>query len=136
MQTEPRMADFIGCWCIDRTIDHADGTHARFSGQAILRPNGAGGLDYDEDGALTLPDGGTMRATRAYRWDADLSVFFDDGRPFHQIPAGGGYAVHLCPPDTYHVTYDFQRWPEWRAIWQVAGPRKDYCITTIYRPAD
>ncbi len=117
---------------IDRTIAHADGSQAQFSGKALFVQNTSGGLDYTEDGVLILPQGQSMRATRAYRWREDLSVFFDDGRPFHQVPASGGTAVHLCAPDTYRVTYDFRNWPSWRSIWEVTGPKKDYCMTTTY----
>ncbi|WP_050929988.1 DUF6314 family protein [Aestuariivita boseongensis] len=134
--TKPRqITDFEGRWTLTRWIVHADGTKADFTGEARFEPNDTGGLAYLEDGHLTLPTGQQMRATRAYRWEADLSVFFDDGRPFHQVPAEGGEAVHLCPPDTYRVTYDFTEWPQWQAVWQVTGPRKDYVMTSVYTQA-
>ena len=100
----------------------------------MFRPNESDGLDYVEEGILTLPNAQTMRATRAYRWDADLSVFFDDGRPFHQVPTDGGTAVHICTPDTYRATYDFEAWPHWQAVWVVTGPKKDYSMTSRYTP--
>ena len=132
MPIERGLSDFAGDWVIDRTIVHADGSEARFTGEAAFQENGSGGLDYTEDGVLTLPNGQAMRATRAYRWEADLSVHFDDERPFHQVPASGGTAIHLCAPDTYRVTYDFQNWPSWKAVWEVTGPKKDYRMTSTY----
>lgn len=128
------MADFSGRWAIERTIDHADGTTARFSGEAVFQPNAAGGLDYSEDGVLRMPGGQSMRATRRYRWDPDLSVFFEDGRTFHQVPATGGTTVHYCDPDTYRVAYEFRGWPTWQAVWTVTGPKKDYRMTSVYAP--
>jgi len=136
MPIERCLVDFEGRWAIERTIDHADGTTARFVGEATFRPDGSDGLDYSEDGVLTLPGGQSMRATRTYRWDADLSVFFDDGRPFHKVPAAGGTTVHHCDPDTYRVAYDFGAWPRWQAIWTVTGPKKDYRMTSVYAPLD
>ena len=136
MLIERKLSDFAGDWVIDRAIIHADGSKARFAGKAVFHDNRSGELDYIEDGILTLPNGQSMRATRSYRWEADLSVFFDDGRPFHQVPASGGTAIHLCAPDTYRVTYEFENWPSWRAVWDVSGPNKEYRMTSTYtRPA-
>jgi len=44
----------------------------------------------------------------------------------------GGACAHWCDPDQYDGQYDFSRWPEWRCIWQVRGPRKDYRMTSLY----
>ena len=134
--TRPRViSDFEGHWRVTRAITHADGTVATFSGEAAFEPDPQGGLDYTEDGMLSLPTGQSMRATRRYLWADDLSVFFDDGRPFHQVPREGGAAEHYCAPDTYRVTYDFANWPEWQAIWDVTGPKKAYRMVSNYAPA-
>ncbi|MEM7719719.1 MAG: DUF6314 family protein, partial [Pseudomonadota bacterium] len=42
--------------------------------------------------------------------------------------------VHLCPPDRYHVAYDFSSWPEWRTVWSVEGPRKTYRMSSHFAP--
>lgn len=125
-----QLADFIGKWCITREITHADGTRASFAGVAEWLP-AEGGADYVERGVLDM---GTARfnAERRYRWSDDLDVYFDDGRFFHAVPQCDGDAAHWCDPDQYDVTYDFTRWPEWTARWQVRGPRKDYVMVSVY----
>lgn len=128
------LEDFLGHWRIDRTINHGDGTTATFAGQAICAPTEFG-LDFAEEGELSLPGCPVVRASRSYRWDGDLGVWFDDGRFFHRIPAVGGTAEHWCDPDHYVVVYDFARWPVWRTTWQVAGPRKDYRMVSTYAPS-
>ena len=134
MPTDRRQADFAGRWWIARQITHADGQTATFSGEAVFSPNDAGELDYVEEGVLEMPGGHKMRATRRYLWTDGLVVFFDDGRPFHTVPVSGGSATHLCPPDTYDVTYEFGAWPNWRATWDVSGPKKSYRMTSEYSP--
>ncbi|EPX84948.1 DUF6314 family protein [Salipiger mucosus] len=126
-----QLYDFLGDWQLSRDIAHADGTSARFEGRASWQPEDTGAL-YVETGELILPQG-RFAAERRYRWAADLSVFFDDGRFFHAVPPGGGEAAHWCDPDQYDASYDFTRWPEWQARWQVRGPRKDYVMVSRYR---
>lgn len=123
--------DFIGRWQIARQITQADGGRARFDGIAEWAPDGA----YVERGQLDM---GTAQFTaeRRYRWTEALDVFFDDGRFFHSVPRCGGDAAHWCDPDQYDVHYDFSRWPEWTARWQVKGPRKDYVMVSTYRRAE
>lgn len=123
------LEDFIGRWRLSREIVHGDGTRARFGGVAEWSADGA----YVERGTLDM---GTARfaAERRYRWTEDLEVYFDDGRFFHTVPRTGGQTSHWCDPDQYDVTYDFSAWPEWAARWQVRGPRKDYVMTSTYRP--
>lgn len=125
------LADFIGDWRLSRQICHADGTRATFDGTARWEADGT----YVETGTLDM---GTARfsAERRYRWTDDLDVYFDDGRFFHAVPQCGGDAAHWCDPDQYDVTYDFSRWPEWTARWQVRGPRKDYVMLTTYAKDD
>ena len=137
LKTDTRrvLADFEGRWRVERSIRQTDGVEGRFEGEAVFAPDGAGALAYHEDGVLTMPGAAPMRATRAYRWVEGLEVFFDDGRPFHTVPATGGAATHLCPPDIYRVSYDFSRWPDWTATWDVTGPRKAYRMVSAYCPA-
>lgn len=134
MPTERKLQDFAGRWTVARRIEHADGTTATFAGEVAFVPNAEGALVYTEEGELHLPTGHAMRATRRYLWTEGLVIFFDDGKPFHTIPAQGGETVHVCPPDTYRVAYDFSAWPKWRATWEVSGPKKAYTMTSDYSP--
>ncbi len=67
-----------------------------------------------------------------------MEVSFADMRPFHSIPLGeiNPEATHLCPPDRYHVAYDFCGWPNWQTIWTVEGPRKDYRMESRFTPKE
>jgi hypothetical protein len=137
-----------GHWALVREIeDRRAGSRGRFEGVAEFAPEagpgagpGAGELGYRERGALHLPGQPAFVAERRYLWRADgdrVIVAFDDGRPFHAFDArqrrpGAG---HDCPPDRYDVAYDFAEWPEWRALWTVRGPRKDYLLRGLYRRA-
>ena len=40
---------------------------------------------------------------------------------------------HPCGADLYRVEYDFSRWPEWSAVWDVSGPRKNYTMESRFR---
>lgn len=115
-----------------RRIEHADGSLARFDGQAIWAPD-AGGLCQQESGTLRIGAGAPIMATRRYLWRPDLSVHFEDGRFFHKVPPTGGRATHWCAPDQYDVTYDFASWLEFQVTWQVSGPRKSYSMDNTYR---
>ena len=126
-----QLSDFEGHWALRKEICHAKGKPAQFAGQAVWTPEGDG-LAYVETGKLTMADGAAFTAQRRYLWTPPLTVHFDDGRFFHQVPPGGGAALHDCPPDTYRVTYDFKDWPRWSALWQVTGPRKDYVMRCDY----
>jgi hypothetical protein len=75
-------------------------------------------------------------AERRYLWSADLSVWFEDGRFFHNVPPHGGPTAHWCDPDQYDGQYDFADWPAFRVTWRVRGPRKDYRMETLYRRVD
>lgn len=95
-------------------------------------------LVQDETGHLETA-GGRFEATRRYVWtenNGQLDVYFDDMRPFHSVPLGAERpeTVHLCPPDRYHVAYDFSAWPAWKAVWTVEGPRKGYRMVSSYAP--
>lgn len=133
-------AAFAGRWSMTRDIIHGDGLTGRLVGEAVIAPTGPGLWRYSESGELTLGASEPFRATRDYLWRAAekaIDVSFADGRPFHRIELSAltPATVHLCDPDRYAVAYDFTLWPEWSARWQVEGPRKDYTMTTTYRPA-
>jgi hypothetical protein len=133
--TQRVLGDFEGTWDILRHIRPVSGAidaTARFEGRAVWTPD-QGGLAYIERGTLTMPGAAPMTAERRYRWAADLSVYFDDGRFFHSVPAGGGATAHWCDPDSYAGQYDFSDWdagdrPAFEVTWQVQGPRKAYTM--------
>ena len=136
MPIRPRiLADFEGRWRITRKIEHAAAPPAVFEGEANWSPDGAD-LLYAEAGLLQVGSHPAVRAERKYLWKPDLTVWFDDGRFFHQVPAAGGHSGHWCDPDQYDVTYSFDSWPEFRVDWQVRGPRKSYVMRSHYRRGD
>jgi len=132
--------DLAGHWQVTRTItDHLVGQSGRFDGQARLVPV-PGGLDYAEEGVLRLGDGLPLTASRAYQWcfvGDTVEVRFADGRPFHAFAPGktGPGTDHYCGADLYRVRYDWDRWPDWVALWDVRGPRKDYRMESRYTRA-
>ena len=125
------LADFRGLWHLRREIVQQDGTQAQFLGTAEWRPE-ANGLLYSEEGQLSMPGSPVMRAERRYVWREDLSVFFEDGRFFHRVPAEGGETEHWCDPDTYKGRYDFKDWPCFEVSWHVTGPHKAYHSRSLY----
>ena len=128
--------DFAGPWRLTKEIRDRLGPEGRFAGLARVHQV-EGDWRYDEAGQLKLAGAGPMSAERRYLWaplPGAVAVAFDDGRPFHEIPLGGGVAVHDCAPDRYEVSYDFGGWPLfWEARWRVTGPRKDYDMVCSYR---
>jgi hypothetical protein len=134
------LASLEGRWRLARRIVNADGSEAVLEGETVFRRAGLR-LIQEEEGWLRLPGGGApLRATRRYLWTGAkgwLEVSFADNRPFHTVPLGVARpeTVHLCDPDRYAVAYDFTGWPEWRSVWRVEGPRKDYVMTSDYSPA-
>lgn len=131
MPTERVLADFEGTWRIERDIIPAQGAPARFEGEGVWRWEGAD-LAYAESGMLRVAGATPMRAERRYRWAADMAVYFEDGRFFHNVPTTGGRALHFCDPDTYVVDYYFARWPVFEVTWTVKGPRKSYRMTSLF----
>ncbi len=134
-----RLEDFTGLWSLARRINDARaGAEGRLEGQAEFRPLGVG-LICEERGVLHFASGDPMQVSRRYFWRAEsagrIAVSFEDGRPFHDFALGAiAEAAHDCAPDHYHVAYDFSHWPNWRAVWTVKGPRKDYVSVSDYAP--
>jgi hypothetical protein len=135
----PQISAFLGAWRLHRRIiDRRAGTVARLVGTCRFHA-AAGGAVQTEEGRLTLPGGTTMAASRTYLWDeagGRLALRFGDGRPFHDFDAAlvAPEATHPCGDDLYRVRYGFRRWPVWRAVWCVAGPRKDLVIASVLAP--
>ncbi|MEM6375340.1 MAG: DUF6314 family protein [Pseudomonadota bacterium] len=129
--------DFEGRWYLERAILHANGQRATLTGRAVFTRH-SDALFYHETGTLCVKGQAPCRAERRYRWvpieAGSIDVFFEDGREFHRIDQDAPRARHDCGSDTYHVEYDFDDWPIWRAVWRVTGPQKDYTLTSNYRP--
>lgn len=129
-----QLEDFEGRWHMARTITHAKGPPGRFTGVATWARAG-GAMRYEEEGALKIGDHPPIQAERRYLWRDDLTVWFEDGRFFHQVPADGGDTAHWCDPDQYDGFYDFTDWPRFRVRWRVKGPSKEYDMVTEYTRA-
>lgn len=135
------LASLEGRWTLVRRIVHADGQENQLRGTTTFRRIGHR-MIQEEEGELTLSETSIpLRATRRYLWRRDgsrLECAFEGNRPFHSVPLGVARpeTTYLCPPDRYHVTYDFSSFPRWRSVWRVEGPRKDYVMTSDYVPAD
>lgn len=131
-----RLSDFKGVFLLKRTIDdRLSGAAGRFEGKAVFE-TAPSGLLYREEGQLRLGEGPAFTAHRTYLWrEAGGRIFVDypDGRAFHDFDPGEAAARHWCDPDDYRVRYDFSGWPDWRAEWEVRGPRKDYRMLSLYR---
>ncbi len=136
-----RAQDFQGQWRLTRRIeDRRLRIEGELEGEAILVPVQDGTLTYRETGELRFGDSAPLEASRAYQWafdEAVVKVAFTDGRPFHDFVPEGLHqgSDHQCGSDRYRVEYDFTNWPQWRAIWTVKGPRKDYTSISEYAPA-
>jgi hypothetical protein len=130
------LSDLAGVWRLTRHIvDHRAGLSGHLEGTSRWSPD-AHGLRQEETGLLHYGSAPPMQASRAYLWrqaGAGLAVFFEDGRPFHQLGPDRLSDRHLCDPDTYDVTYDLSRWPDWTQVWHVTGPRKHAIITSRFQ---
>lgn len=133
------LAAFAGRWSLTRQIDDRQaGQAAQFEGQAAFTWQEEA-LLLTETGHLRLPGQTPLLAERRYIWQigapGQIAVRFADGRAFHSfaLRSATARADHWCDPDRYEVRYDFSAWPDWRSHWTVCGPRKDYCMTSLYR---
>lgn len=134
----PALSDFKGSWQIARRIeDRLSGQPGHFTGRARFDTDGTC-LRYREEGLLTLGAAPPLAATREYIWRQEgglIVIDHGDGSAFHRFDPADPRAEHHCAPDHYLVRYSFGRWPNWRAEWQVKGPRKDYRMISDYRRA-
>ncbi len=131
------LADLEGRWRLSREIeDRRAGVTGRLEGEAVWA-KASDGLIQTETGLLHYGDAAPMQAERRYLWrssETGLAVFFDDGRPFHEVDGTAAEATHFCEPDLYRVRYNFSAWPHWSSRWEVTGPRKDLTIATWFEP--
>lgn len=137
----PELTDFIGAWTLERAIDDKLGAQDGKMTGTVRFTDAGPGLRYEEEGQLEYGVAPPMVATRRYQWrrhPRGIEVLYEDGGPFHLIEMNClmPSAEHLCGADMYHVSYDFTKWPIWRAVWSVVGPSKDYRSTTTFAPID
>lgn len=136
----PSLSALAGRWSLLRDITHDDGARHHFDGEAMFSWSGPRLIEM-QTGTLDIGTQVPLKASRRYVWTNEgrrIEVLFDDMRPFHTIPTGTARpeTTHLCPPDRYHVAYDFTRFPDWGAVWEVEGPRKAYRMESRYRRTD
>ena len=135
----PALEQFTGFWVLSRRIeDMRGGLDGQLEGRTVFTRDEGGGLIYEEQGELRYGEMDGIEATRRYLWrqsNGGIGVFFADGSEFHTILGDRLMpdATHHCPPDLYHVSYDFTRWPDWSSVWKVVGPRKNYRMVSVYR---
>ncbi|GMG84878.1 DUF6314 family protein [Paralimibaculum aggregatum] len=128
-------AYFAGRWQMFRIIENVEeGVIGEFWGDAVFSPDGAG-LRCVESGVLRFR-GEDYHADRTALWRfperGRIEVQYEDGRPFHDFVLDDPRAEHQCGDDRYRVSYRFHR-DAWLSRWEVAGPRKDYVMTSRYR---
>ena len=127
--------DLESRWHLSRRITHGDGRIDTMAGTVdFVRSDQR--LFQNETGILEVNEH-RLEARQSYVWTEtqdQLQVFFADFRPFHTLPLRQATpeAKHNCPPDKYHVRYDFTLWPNWKSTWTVEGPRKTYVMTSIF----
>ena len=135
--------DFIGRWSIARRIhDDLNDSIISFFGEANIKEESLH-FRYEEQGKLRLGDHATLYAKQSYFWrpvgNSVFNIFFSNGDYFHQldlaiaVKADSCLAEHLCVYDLYKVKYSFAQFPDWRTIWCVTGPKKNYQIHNYFK---
>lgn len=138
--------DLLGEWVLRRRVDdRRAGVDGIVTGTTSLTGTGPDEVRWDEFGTMTF-DGRTVPVSRTlYVRRADVgvdagrwTVFFADGRPFHDW-VWGERVDHPCAPDHYTgvLAGDADRWT---VRWEAHGPAKDYVLDSELRrrshPAD
>lgn len=126
---------FKGPWQMMRIIENVtEGVIGEFWGEANFEP-APEGLRCRETGVLRFR-GEDYSAERTSIWvfpgGDRIEVRYADGRPFHDFVLDEPEAVQHCGEDTYSVSYSFGE-DAWLSRWVIAGPNKDYTMTTRYR---
>ena len=131
-------AFLTGSWRIARRIhDARQGMVGRLAGSANFASTSQG-LMYDETGLLHF---GSYQgeASRRYLFVFDqpgvANVHHADGSLFHllNLSSGRDDIHHQCGEDHYRGRYRVLDHDRFAASWDVAGPRKRYCMATIYK---
>lgn len=126
-----------GNWKLERGLEDAlrDETGA-LVGEASFVATG-GGLDYREEGILSLGDH-RGAAHQAYRYDfpalGHAAVSFTDGRFFHDLDLTAGIWIcrHRCSDDDYAGEFRALNADRLQVLWRVKGPRKDMLLDGLY----
>ena len=134
--------DLLGDWVLRRRVDdRRAGVDGIVTGTTTLTSTGPGEVRWDESGTMTF-DGRTVPVSRTLhvrRADDDRwTVFFGDGRPFHDW-VWGERVDHACAPDDYTGVLAGDA-DGWTVRWEAHGPAKDYVLDSELRrrshPAD
>lgn len=136
-------AYFAGSWAMARRIDDRRGARiGAASGEAIFAV-GADDATMICTEALTIDYGGRRLAgQQATIWRFDdtegPALYFRDGRfffamRFRQEDSRLRAAFsHDCGEDRYEGAASIADENNWRLVWNVSGPRKDYSLDTFY----
>jgi hypothetical protein len=122
-----------GSWLVVRVIhDRRLLSMTAWTGTAVFSPSDDG-VHYVEEGTLEL-DGTTLATSRSYIYRPksarNMDVFFDDGRPFHDLDLSSGewFPEHFCGDDVYSGEFYVVDDNTLTIIWNVTGPTKDVRI--------
>ncbi|KAK5579355.1 hypothetical protein RB653_009037 [Dictyostelium firmibasis] len=99
---------------------------------------------YQEEGILKQPDNTEFNVSQRYIYrfkDDIITVYFDEKpeRLFHTLNFDNSSLAkghHLCGKDTYDSIYQFVSPKEFKLIYSVLGPKKNYKITTTFIKKD
>ncbi|MEM1420131.1 MAG: DUF6314 family protein [Pseudomonadota bacterium] len=129
---------FEGVWRLTKTIEHYNGAGtATFDGSAEFTRNETA-LSYSESGAMRVADM-VLASEQKQNWRFPnfhvAEIDFADGRflAAFDLSSDPAHATHDCPPDVYRGTLRPEGPEQWRLIWRVKGPRKDYMSVAVYR---
>ena len=116
--------------------DKQSGASGTFNGSATFTPHD-GNLRYEEAGRLRFGDYGDTAFRRydfSFPGTATAQVFFDDGRPFHDLDlsSGGWRTEHFCDPDHYDGFFQAISDNAYVCQWAISGPKKDLILHTTY----
>ncbi len=132
-----RLADFSGRWRFTRRIEGQGNAPGRlFDGIAEFRP-AAGGLIYREAGEARLGGRAAQLLWRAgdRQGESGVDLCFADGSDFHHLDLRTPVATawHQAGASRHELSYNFTRWPQWRAIWRLRDAASDTTMLTDYR---
>ena len=126
-----------GPWKLERSLkDSLRDENGALVGAASFMAAG-GGLDYREEGVLSLGDH-RGAAHQAYRYDfpalGQAAVSFTDGRFFHDLDLTAGIwtCAHRCSDDDYAGEFRALNADLLQVLWRVKGPRKDMLLDGLY----
>lgn len=135
MDHTPLSQVWAGAWSIERHIrDALRNESGVFRGTTEFF-GAENELTYREHGTLELPHyTGTAHRVYIFRFTAPAkaSVFFEDGRFFHDLDLNTGTdrVVHRCGNDIYEGVYEMLNAKHLNIRWHVTGPQKDVYLDT------